>query len=161
MADVLSTTRQWIIRLGVSGHSGDESDHRDMNTLRYTILQLEWRSMELTQYLRALDVVHLSTRWTRDGRPKQGRFPRIRRVVNGRVDTSAEAVPGLPRNFYDATWLSLQSPETVLALQISDAVVDLSIPPRIQTYVVRNFCYQMFPDACNQDPPSVHPRDWA
>lgn len=136
LADVLMANKQWIDLLGVAGHSGDESDHQDIATCRYAIMQLEWRSQELTRYLRSLDVAHLSTRWSRDGRPKQGQFPRIRRVVRDKVETSAEAVPGLPRNFYDANWLSLQTSETVLSLQIRDVDVDLSIPPRLESYVM-------------------------
>ena len=95
-------------------------------------MKLPWRSDDATRYVRALDVVHLSTRWTRAGRPKKGTFPRIRVAVKNKVDRGAEAVPGLPRNFYDADWLARQTPAEVHALKILDVNVDLSLPAEVK-----------------------------
>lgn len=132
---VLASNAEWIALLGILGHSEDESD-RDHKSPegrpRYLILQLEWRSEELTRYLRALDVVHLSTRWTRSGRAKRGQFPRIRVVVKNKVDRDAQPIQGLPRNFYNPSWLAAQSEETKTVLQIQEKEVDLSIPESIQ-----------------------------
>lgn len=130
----LEKNKQWIDLLATDGHSGDESDHRNGRT-RYIILKLVWRSQDLTAYLRVLDLVHLSTRFTRTGRATKGAWPRYRIVSKKRVDNDTAPVPGLPRNFYDAEWLASQSVEEVEALHINDTIVDLSIPAPIQRYV--------------------------
>lgn len=131
----LKRMAKYIALLGVLGHSEDETDreHRTVdNRARYLIKRLEWRSDELTQYVRALDVVHLSTRWSRSGRPRRGQFPRIRVATRNKVDRDARPVPGLPRNFYDPSWLAAQSEEDRLVLRVQEFEVDLSIPHSIQ-----------------------------
>lgn len=116
--------------LGTDGNSGDESDHR-LGELRYVILSLPWRSHALTEYLRTLDLIHLSTRYTRRGKPKKGAFPRLRIVKNGLSDRDSEPVPGLPRNFYDTKWLKGLPQLAREELRVRNINVDLSIPPEI------------------------------
>ena len=131
----LRESKSWIAALGVQGHSEDETDREHTTPEgrpRYTIMKLEWRADMVTKYVRAMDVVHLSTRWTRGGRPRKGQFPRIRVAARNKVDTDAQAVPGLPRNFYDSNWLDALSEEERASLQILDVDVDLSIPDAIQ-----------------------------
>lgn len=130
----ISANLLYIDRLGTFGNSGDETDYHYQGSVpRYNILKLPWRSDPATNYLRALDVLHISTRFTKTGRKKRGAFPHVR--VNNRrfVDNDADPVAGLPRNFYDSVWLAGLTPEDLIALNIDDtAVVDLSIPASVQ-----------------------------
>ncbi|KAI6139240.1 hypothetical protein BKA82DRAFT_3988756 [Pisolithus tinctorius] len=83
--------------------SGDESDHLP-GLKRYAITRLNWRSQMATDWLRVFDLIHLSTRFNANGRAKRGAFPHTR-VPSRRVESAGAAVPGLPSNFYDSTWL--------------------------------------------------------
>ncbi|KAI6145624.1 hypothetical protein BKA82DRAFT_4357728 [Pisolithus tinctorius] len=83
--------------------SGDESDHLP-GLKRYAITRLNWRSQMATDWLRVFDLIHLSTRFNANGRAKHGAFPHTR-VPSRRVESAGAAVPGLPSNFYDSTWL--------------------------------------------------------
>lgn len=127
----LEVNRDWIDRLGVDGHSGDESDHLPTQS-RYAIMNVPWRSGDCKKYLRALDLVHLDKRFDYNGRPTKGAWPRTRVISRRSGDGPSKPVRGLPRNFYDASWLAAQSPETVRSLRILDTTVDLSIPPSVQ-----------------------------
>ena len=94
------------------GTSEDEKDPRDLIRIppRYVIRKLEWRSAELMRFLRTLDLLHLSTRFTSKGRPTQGNWPRHR--VEGRVvDDTSPVIKGLPLNFYDPDWFLDLDPE--------------------------------------------------
>jgi hypothetical protein len=84
--------------------SADEAEHDD-GQFRYVIVNPPWRSTLITPFLRLFDKIHLSTRFTSLGRPKRGAFPH-RRIPSKRIDHSSKPVPGLPRNFYDKTWLA-------------------------------------------------------
>ena len=85
-------------------HSGDELNSQ---TSCYAAKSPAWRSRdpEVIRFFSLPDSLHLSTRYTADGRPGPGRFPR-RRVWTGQVDQNdARPVSGLPKNFYDRHWL--------------------------------------------------------
>ena len=84
--------------------SEDEGDHVN-GEFRYVIINPPWRSSLVTSFLRLFDKIHLSSRFTSLGRPKRGAFPH-RRFPSRRVGQSRKPVPGLPRNFYDETWLA-------------------------------------------------------
>ena len=129
----LLANRKWNDRLGIDGHSGDETDHRSANEMRYAIVKLPWRSEALTEFLRALDALHLSGHFTRAGRPVKGALPRVRVPNKRRVDNHAKPVVGLPENFYDKTWLAAQgeAAEVKQRLQIRSAV-DLALPSNIK-----------------------------
>ena len=127
--DDLRRNKHWIYALGTDGHSGDESDHKSSSTVRYVIQALPWRSDEVTQYVRALDAVHMSTKFTISGRPIPGAWPRTRVLSKKSVDTCANAVPGLPRNFYNPAWLADQEEWRVRMLQIKEVTVDLTLQP--------------------------------
>lgn len=120
---------QWIDRLGVSGHSADESDYDDEGNVHYVVNQLPWRAGDLTQYVRALDVLHLSTRYKSSGRRMPGPLPHFRSTTPKRIDAGATPVPGLPCNFYDKDWLATLDESELHALRIQDFEIDLHIPP--------------------------------
>ena len=103
---------QLIRELETNGMSDDEKDTRDLLRVppKYLIRKLEWRSAELTQFLRNLDLLHLSTRFTEKGDPTPGNWPRYR--VEGRlIDDHSPVIKGLPLNFYDSEWLLSLEPE--------------------------------------------------
>ena len=93
---------------------GTSSDERDSDLVRvpprYLIHKLEWRSAELTRFLRTLDLLHISTRFTEKGQPTPGNWPRYR-VHSSIVDNISPVVKGLPLNFYDSEWLLDLDPE--------------------------------------------------
>lgn len=128
--------RLWVDRIGTDGNSEDESDGEVElgRGVVYWIVPLEWRSKELVKLLRALDVLHLSTRFDEKGKPTPGQWPRYRREKPPRVPNyEVDGVPGLPRNFYNPLWLVTRSQWELERLGIRDDVeVDLSIPEDVQ-----------------------------
>ncbi|KAI6000328.1 hypothetical protein F5J12DRAFT_724118 [Pisolithus orientalis] len=76
--------------------SGNVSNHLP-GVKWYAIMQLNWHSQMATDWLQVFDFIHLST-------SKQGAFPHVW-VSSCQVELSGVAVPGLPSNFYDSTWL--------------------------------------------------------
>ncbi|GBE90232.1 hypothetical protein SCP_1900810 [Sparassis crispa] len=105
--------------------SGDESDHRS-GKLRYVVTKLPWRSAEAERWLCTFDLLHLKTRFHDNGKPKRGAFPHHRIRGSSRIERNDDPVSGLPRNFYDATWLSDQSEDHIRALDIQPSV-DLTL----------------------------------
>lgn len=91
------------------GMSGDENDRRlgpfSSSPKEYSIIRPVWRSKEVTNWLRVMDLVHLDRRFAADGRATRGNWVRCR-VPSDEVDLTATPVPGLPGNFYDAGWLN-------------------------------------------------------
>ncbi|KAF7799735.1 hypothetical protein EIP86_010977 [Pleurotus ostreatoroseus] len=122
--------RDHINSLITNGHSDDEADRKDSEEV-YNIKALPWRSKALTEFLRALDALHLSTHWTPAGQSTRGDFPRIRLANPLRISTSAKPVPNLPRCFYDETWLKTLLPHQLLKLNIKEVEVDLTLPPHL------------------------------
>jgi hypothetical protein len=135
--DAMKCNKKWIDSLGTEGHSGDESNHRHRgNNKRCWIRVLPWRSKELTSYLRALDSLHLSSRYKASGRPMKGTMPHERYVRSRLLDEDSAPVCGLPLNFYDANWIEKQDSAYVQRLKIQyDVAVDLSIPASVAEYV--------------------------
>ncbi|KAH0825887.1 hypothetical protein J3R83DRAFT_7679, partial [Lanmaoa asiatica] len=96
--------------------SGDESDD-DQGEKRYAITNPSWRSEAVTAWLRTFDYIYLSTRFNSNGRPKRGALPHLR-IPSCRVAHQDKYVPGLPRNFYDPTWLLSRDEASLAALQM-------------------------------------------
>lgn len=105
--------------------SGDESDRNTKKTDRkYFIVRPIWRSQEVTEWLRIMDFVHISSRFAADGRATKGNWIRDR-VRSMRVDQNSKPIPGLPYNFYDQIWLRSLTPKERKALRVREAI-DLS-----------------------------------
>lgn len=86
------------------------------------VRKLTWRSPDLDEYVRRLDILHLAMRYGRNGRIKAGGAPRRRVRQNKLIDVDAEPVPGLPENFYAEAYLKGLSPQERRALDIQPRV---------------------------------------
>lgn len=107
------------------GMSGDESDRgTKQKDTKYFVVRPVWRSQEVTEWLHAMDLVYVSSRFAADGRATKGRWVRDR-VQSTRIDRDSKPIPGLPRNFYDKTWLGTLTPRERKALNFHEAI-DLS-----------------------------------
>lgn len=84
----------------------------------------------MTTWLRTIDRVHLSTHFKDNGRATPGAFPRYR-FPTRRVEQAAMPLKGLPRNFYDESWLETLTENEVEELNIQSDL-DLSHTPAIQ-----------------------------
>ncbi|KAF7425020.1 hypothetical protein PC9H_010331 [Pleurotus ostreatus] len=96
--------RDMLDKLGLGGMSSDESDGGEEPVP--TVCQVPWRSPHITKLLHELDDT---------GSPAE------RQHVVHAMPSSSKAVPCLPRNFYEAKWLSSLSKEKrrILAIQKS------------------------------------------
>lgn len=88
--------------------SDDESDHENGTNLgrsRYVIVQEEWRSDELTKWLRMIDLLACGEKW--DGRnvARRGNSRHLRVVSTPSRSKVGVAVSGLPENCYHPDWL--------------------------------------------------------
>lgn len=118
---------RWFDRLGIDGHSGDISAHKPKE-LRYIVQRLPWRSKELDEFIRVCELIHVSRRYGRNGRPKPGGIPRTRIRQDKVMDRAAELVSDLPENCY--------APE-VLAAMLSVDVKRLNIRPPVSLTILR------------------------
>ena len=109
--------------------SGDETDHHS-GKVRYVITSLPWRAKWIREWMAVFDQLHLATRFQESGRATAGAFPHLRvRSARHREDQiCTQAVPGLPRNFYDEDWLRDQTPRTIRELRIRPEI-DLRFSP--------------------------------
>ena len=89
--------------LHAEGMSSDESDAEGGHT-KYWIKIRPWRSRELNQYLQRIDLDANHTNIY--GKPRPGNPPRSRKKRANATLSDRRAVPGLPINFYDETWLA-------------------------------------------------------
>ncbi|KZT04093.1 uncharacterized protein LAESUDRAFT_658585 [Laetiporus sulphureus 93-53] len=109
--------------------SGDESDH-SRGKVRYVVLTLSGiREMAVV-----FDWMHLWCRFTPEGRPKHGAFPRYRRRGSMRLERGALPVKGLPVNCYDTQWLAGLDLEDRHSLNIQPAA-DLTHTNTVMTFV--------------------------
>ncbi|KZT02933.1 uncharacterized protein LAESUDRAFT_660664, partial [Laetiporus sulphureus 93-53] len=121
-------------RIPHTAMSGDESDH-SRGKVRYVVTRMSWRSAEFETWLKVFDWMHLSSRFTVDGKPKRGAFPRYRRRGSRRCDQFGKPVSGLPRNCYDAIWLAGLDEEERLSLEIQPAI-DLTHSETVMACVI-------------------------
>lgn len=107
------------------GMSEDEPDPRSValpsTTRKYFIIRPAWRSQQVTDWLRVMDNVYLDHRFAADGRATRGKWTR-NRVRSNKVDQTAEAIKGLPGNFYDEAWLASLSPKKKRRLRIQEEI---------------------------------------
>ena len=125
----LATYHPVLLRASYKLESEDESG-RDGDDC--VITNMPWRNPEITDFLRALDAVHLSSRFT-DGKPSRGNWPH-NRIPSCRKDLRTDAVSGLPSNFYEPSWLASQS-EFELAKKKVQPEVRLTLSPRVNGWV--------------------------
>lgn len=109
---------------GVDIVSEDDSGGEDSG---YSIRRIEWRSAEVTTFMRSLDAIYLSSRFA-GGKCGRGSVPRERYPSLRQEYTVPK--PRLPLNFYNEAWLealgeskkrSLDVKEP-LSLQLSEGV---------------------------------------
>jgi len=104
--------------------SEDESSGEDSG---YSIKRIEWRSAEVTIFMRSLDAIYLSGRFT-EGKCGRGSMPRERYPSLRQGFTTPK--PGLPLNFYNRAWWEVLGEDekrsldvrTSLGLQLSKDV---------------------------------------
>lgn len=97
----------------------------------YHIRTLPWRSRALTEFLRALDVVHLQSHWSPAGNLRVGDLPHIRIDILKLINAAAQPVPGLPRCCYNEEYLMGLSDRELIQLDIQETPLDLTIPMRV------------------------------
>ncbi|KAG2135667.1 hypothetical protein BD769DRAFT_1385540 [Suillus cothurnatus] len=92
---------QW---LGPNGMSSNESDHEGLEGKPlYCILQKLWCSLEVTELLRLLDVLHLYKMFGKAWNVLSGAWPHMH---SSRMQVSTSSpVESLPQNFYSQKWL--------------------------------------------------------
>lgn len=108
------------------GMSDDEPDPRSTTarakgSRKYFVIRPGWRSREVTNWLRVMDHVYLDHRFAADGRTTRGKWTR-NRVQSPKVDQTAQAIKGLPSNFYDRAWLESLSPKKRRRLDVKEAI---------------------------------------
>lgn len=108
--------------------SDDEADRVIDGVARYRRKLLPWRARELENAWLVGDLLHLRTRFNGEGKAKSGGFPRYR--IKGRNTGTTSAPPGLPRNFYNKTWLRMRDDDELDFLEVQESV-DLTIPPEV------------------------------
>lgn len=78
--------------------------------IQYRKIRPAWRSTapDVDAWFRTFDYLHLSTRFQRSGRRKQGRIPGHRHpaILGMRVSNPKVYPRGLPENFYDEAWFA-------------------------------------------------------
>ncbi len=106
--------------------SGDESSRDRNRDRRFVVRIFDWRSERIIPYLNYVDRAKQPV--NAFGKLSPGNVPRQRvRQVGGRV-LQAQAVPGLPRNFYDNMWFAGLTAADKSALRVISAVQFPSLP---------------------------------
>jgi hypothetical protein len=120
---------QVLDKLGKEGMSSEESDGECGTSDRiYRIKRLDWRSPELTEWLRRLD--GMPTKNKNDAVLARMAFYRTR-ITSDLHSTSRPAVPRLPNGFYRAEWVRALGPTSLRDVSITKASVTL---PRIDDF---------------------------
>lgn len=122
-----------VASLGLGGmsedDSGDEYNRNRNRERRFVVRILDWRADRLRPYLDHID--HAKQPINAFAKLTPGNVPRKRvRQVGGTVFTE-QAVPGLPRNFYDDMWIAGLSGADRSALR---AIAPVEFPPLAQLH---------------------------
>lgn len=113
---------------GVDIVSEDESGGEDSG---YSITRIEWRSAEVTTFMRSLDAIYLSSRFA-EGKCGRGSVPRERYPSLRRELTAPK--PRLPLNFYNKAWLEVLGEGERMSLDAREPL-SLQIPEEVQRCV--------------------------
>jgi hypothetical protein len=114
-----------------------EDDHRHISQSaprgrQFKIINMRWRSPEVTKWLRTMDLIYIGTKFYEDGTSVPGNQPR-ERYPSDKVEIG-RPITGLPRNFYDARWLRTLSPHQLEELDIQPEV-DINFTVNERKYV--------------------------
>ncbi|KAK7436450.1 hypothetical protein VKT23_019163 [Stygiomarasmius scandens] len=97
----------------------------------YVIKKQAWRSRELEDFLRYSTALHMSLKRLPDEKYSSGAFPTPRQYVQNAPISTIPAIPELPINFYDASWLNdPQHPER-RKLMKAKGRIDLTLPDNV------------------------------
>lgn len=112
--------------LGFSGNSEDESEHED-GERRFRIVEPDWRSAELTKWLRVFDGIYSSTKFNDANRPSRGNWTRIRiPPLPGAPKSNRKPPHHLPRNFFRPGYIESLLDHEVEKLDIDDKDYNLT-----------------------------------
>jgi hypothetical protein len=104
--------------------SEDESDHGGkggaLQGRQYKIRELQWRSPEVTKWLRTMDLIYAGTKINKDN--TRGPGNQFRQRYPSSLKQFGTPIKGLPRNFYDARWLGRQNPMELEDLRVQPEV---------------------------------------
>jgi hypothetical protein len=122
-----------IASLGLGGmsedDSGDENSRIHNRERKFVVRIWDWRSDRLEPYLDHIDRAKQPI--NAFGKLTSGNVPRKRvRQVGGKI-FRVQAVPGLPRNFYDDMWVAGLSGADRSALR---AIASVEFPPLVLAY---------------------------
>ncbi len=109
------------------------------NRIHYRKIRPAWRSTapDVDAWFKAFDHLHMSTRFHKNGKRKPGRIPRHRFPASASQASNTKIYPkGLPRNFYDETWLDTLDDFEKEQLKIR-APIDLIFDDDVHRYVRR------------------------
>ena len=87
--------------LGAGGMSSDESDTDDVGHPVYRAKTMTWRNKDILKKL--IDIDRSRNTTNAYGNTRAGNPPRVRKRREGR-ETTRNAIPGLPLNFYNPEW---------------------------------------------------------
>ncbi|KAI5981764.1 hypothetical protein EDD15DRAFT_2199209 [Pisolithus albus] len=125
MTDPFHTS--FVESLGQDGMSSDESDHEGhRGEATYHILDKDWRSKQVTAWLRMLDSLHLRLRYNGKWRATAGAWPHFR--TTSLHDSKGAPVKGLPVDFYSRNWYGAQNTFAREQLQAKEQSNTLAIP---------------------------------
>jgi hypothetical protein len=75
---------------------------------------MQWWSVEVTTWLRTMDLVYVGTKFYEDNTAVPGNQFRLHYPSN--ITQIGWPIIGLPHNFYNATWLNTLTPEQLAVL---------------------------------------------
>lgn len=113
----------------------DEDDHIPQprpKRRRYKVTKMQWRSTEVTKWLRTMDLVYVGTKFYEDNTAVPGNQFRLRYPSN--TTQIGRPITGLPRNFYATAWLQTLSPEQLAVLDVQPEI-DINFTLNERKYV--------------------------
>ncbi|KAI9059823.1 hypothetical protein FKP32DRAFT_1613968 [Trametes sanguinea] len=116
-----------VRQLGPDGMSSDEGEYENNILQRYRIHNMPWRDPRVTSLMRLLDALRRRYRSEQGQGDLRGSKCRLRCLSDAQSERT-RAVPGLPRDAYEANWLQEQHALAVRDLEIQDGLYDFSVP---------------------------------